>query len=515
MRRLVACLLALPLVLVSPPVHAESSATTQLIIAQVHPSEGARLARIPVSGGDGTSFLDDGLLHPDVAVSPNGQWVAYTSASPDDPTHRRSLMMRRTDGTGSPVFLESTPLDVYAPAWSYDGRAMTYTIDDGGPVICAVTVSSGGASPCHVVSVVSDHRDDHASFRRDYYVVADQGAASGPSAPLVELPYRPYASFRFEIAGTEGGIWPSVSPDGAQIAYLVPDATGSAQAIRLYDYGSKTVQTLPTPGGQTFSAVSWTRDMTAVYVVGTSSTATTIYRVSTEPGGSFTAVPTSGQQSNVATITEDLTPPTDVTLSGVPALTLVRVFTMHASATDALNKIAFFDLSYRRSSGGAYNGWYTGGWGDGKGQWVMDPGYSYCFATAATDLAANRSPSTTPQCVMMPLDDPYLHRSAGWQRVNSKALYGGTAAAGEYGATLTRAGYTDIRQVSIVAQACPTCGILDVLVGGVKVGSINTISSTVVNRKVYSVAFSTRSGTVMLRVAGHRRVMVDGLGFRK
>ena len=118
----------------------------------------------------------------------------------------------------------------------------------------------------------------------------------------------------------------------------------------------------------------------------------------------------------------------------------------------------------------------------------------------------------------VPLDDRSLARSSGFTPVTNRAYYGGTAMkATARGQTLTRNGMTGIRQLTVIASACPSCGIVDILFNGAKIHSINTVSATTVNRKVFTLpAFSVRNGTVTLKVASSgKQVFIDGLGFRK
>jgi hypothetical protein len=68
-------------------------------------------------------------------------------------------------------------------------------------------------------------------------------------------------------------------------------------------------------------------------------------------------------------------------------------------------------------------------------------------------------------------------------------------------------------RVGIVATTCATCGTVGVYVGGVGVGKISLVSSTVTHQRVLVLpAFSARSGAVSLKVlTSGRLVLLDGL----
>lgn len=473
--------------------------TTELVTG---PARG--IVTSSLTGGPGTTLLADSFIHPDLAVSPNGQWLAYTTT---DGTSARQLWLAKMDGSVvAPI--ANTAADEYAPSWSPDGRSVSYSRDDGTHLtVCRTAVSAAGGGPC--TSVVQDEADEASWLTSSSFV------ATGYDS-LVRLTT---AGATSPIAGTAGGYQPSVSPDGTQAAFLVPSADGMSEVIKVVNLVSGAVRALPTPGGLLFSTPSWTRDGSAVYVVGGTDTEDHVYRIGTTAGGTATMVPGfADDQYAVAVATPDTVAPVSVKLTGVPAVTLGTSVTPTFSATDATNGIASYAVSYRRAA-------VNSGYSAATVKTLTKPaaiavsrGYSYCFSVRATDRAGNTSAPTPEQCVMVPLDDRSLTRSSGFAPVTSSAYYAGTATkATAKGQTLTRTGVTSIRQLTVIGTACPTCGVVDVLVAGRKVGAVSFASRTTVNHKAFTLpAFSVRSGTVQLKVTSSGKpVVVDGLGFRK
>ena len=481
--------------------------TSQLIVG----TDGA-LTAMPLAGGPGTDVFTDGYAHPDVAVSPNGTMVAYTQA---DGESNRNLWVRPADGTGTPIAIASGyAYDVYNPSWSLNGRQLAYARDGaGGTTICVTSVPVDPAvGNCSLTLSKGDVFDEPSWLTASTVVATD---LRGDTSPLVTLDLKGVAK---PIAGTAGGYTPVVSPDTSQVAFLAGEGADFTEVIKVVTLATGAVRTLPAPTGMLFSAPTWTRDMSALYVVGFDETSSHVYRIGLGAGGTTTTLTGIDDPWAVAVSTPDLVAPVNVKLAGIPAVTLGTSVTPTFSAGDALNKIASYELSFRYA---AYNGSYSG-----RNVRVLtkatamgvSPGRSYCFSVVAVDRANNRSAATPEQCVMVPMDDRSLARSSAFTPVANRVYYAGTAMkATAKGQTLTRTGMTAIRQLTVIASACPTCGVLDVYVGGARVGSINTVSRTTVNRKVFTLpAFSVRSGTVTLKVASSgKQVVVDGLGFRK
>jgi uncharacterized protein YbbK (DUF523 family) len=111
-----------------------------------------------------------------------------------------------------------------------------------------------------------------------------------------------------------------------------------------------------------------------------------------------------------------------------------------------------------------------------------------------------------------------MTRSSGFAAVSATAYYKGTASrATGAGQTLTLRSGTSLKQLFLVATTCPTCGVVDVYVGSARIARVSLASSTTVNRRLIALpSFSTRNGTVALKVVSRGKpVIIDGLGYRK
>jgi hypothetical protein len=72
--------------------------------------------------------------------------------------------------------------------------------------------------------------------------------------------------------------------------------------------------------------------------------------------------------------------------------------------------------------------------------------------------------------------------------------------------------------MAILVTTCPGCGTLHVYWQGVLVKTVSLNSTTIVHRKLITVATfaSTRSGTLTLRISSSNRpVVVDGVAIRR
>jgi len=119
------CLPALPLLLVT---------ATVLLAARAEPALGQAggqedTAPRPIAVDDQFHLQRVG---PPV-VSPDGEWVAYTLSTedPEEETSETRIWMRETSGEGEPVPMTRPGESVGAPAWSPDGRYLSFTASRG------------------------------------------------------------------------------------------------------------------------------------------------------------------------------------------------------------------------------------------------------------------------------------------------------------------------------------------------------------------------------------------------
>ncbi len=488
--------------------------TTSQLIASRDVNGTERISPISASGGEGTPLVSGTGNYGDLSVSPNGTLVAFSSIADGDSSFSEVLSLRRTDGLGSTVTAPATVEDNFAPAWSPDNRRLAYTAyreSTDIQRICTANVTATAISPTACVP-------NSGAFSAPSWLNASTLVVEDDSSDLAPLRKLTLAGVASPLAGTNGGYQPSVSPDGTQVAFLYPGAGDFSAQLKVVTLATGAVRILSAPSTMLFSTPSWARDGSAVYVSGWSPSESHIVKVSTNAAIGSTIVTSGATEFAVAVSTPDVTAPTGVRLNPIPSNTLASSITPSFSATDALNGIASYSLSYRRAA-------FNTGYSAPTVLTVTRPtavslarGYTYCFSVRATDRAGNTSAATPEQCTVVPLDDRSLLRSSGFAAVTSSAYYASTGArATSINQTLTRTGGTSFKQLFLVATTCSTCGTVDVMVGSVRIARVNLASASTVNKKMIPLpSFSTRSGTVVLKVVtSSKQVIIDGLGYRK
>lgn len=214
----------------------------------------------------------------------------------------------------------------------------------------------------------------------------------------------------------------------------------------------------------------------------------------------------------------DTSAPSVVMTKPSTAVTVALSATAAWSASDIGSGIHNFDARYRRSP---YNGSF-GAWSaptvltaTSKSYGSLASGSTYCFSARARDAAGNVANYPAERCTAIPLDERSLTRSSGWTTASGSSWFKGTVlTTSTKGATL-KASNATLKRVGVVAQACPTCGVVGVYVGGSLVAKVNLASSTTA-RVVRQVTFSLRTGTVMLKVlTSGKRVRVDGVALSR
>ena len=144
---------------------------------------------------------------------------------------------------------------------------------------------------------------------------------------------------------------------------------------------------------------------------------------------------------------------------------------------------------------------------------AVKPGTTACFEVQAVDQAGNESAFSAPLCTARPVDDRALTASSGWTRRRDTHHWNGTyTTTTKHNATLTLAG-VHLDRAGIVADTCPTCGEVAILVRGHRVGTIDLRSTTTEHQAVLAVPrFTARTGTVTVKVVTSGKIIrIDGL----
>ena len=217
---------------------------------------------------------------------------------------------------------------------------------------------------------------------------------------------------------------------------------------------------------------------------------------------------------------EDSTAPSGGQItSTLPTFGLTTPFTVAwGGATDSGSGVKSY-AAYVRSA--PYNGPFGSAApfkttpGPGSDSFSGQPANTYCFSVTVTDNAGNASGPSAERCTALPVDDAALSGS-GWTRATGQSGYyqGTYSSSSTKGATLSLAG-VQAKRISLIATTCPTCGKVQVLLGGTSLKTLNLSSRSVQTEQVITVAsFSTvQTGTATLKVAtSGKPVIIDGLG---
>ena len=176
-----------------------------------------------------TRLTFDSSLHGTPIWSPDGNWVAYTSARKQG----NAILRKRSDGTGAEELLVETPVSKLLNNWSLDGRYIVYTQTGakGGADFWAVPLA-GDRKPFPVLqngldngnaSISPDGRwllyDSDESRQNEVYVMPFQGPPG-----------------KWQIS-TKGGVWGVWRGDGREIFYISSD--GQLMAVPVSVQGSQ------------------------------------------------------------------------------------------------------------------------------------------------------------------------------------------------------------------------------------------------------------------------------------
>jgi hypothetical protein len=437
------------------------------------------------------------LAASDVVAAPNGMHIAYTTPVDGTTPSQTEISIAKSDGTGTPI-VAAKGTAVRGPAWSLDGSELAYQagnalsmVDASGRLIGQVSNSTGLASP----TWVGPQR-----------LVAVNLAIS--NGPLVEIDTQTGA--RATIANSAGASLPVANPAGTAVAYQagayvwVTTLSGTRHAVAL-------------PGFYGVSSIAWSRDQSRLYVAThPAGSSQQIWSTLSAGGGTPVQITdfTSYSAVSATVVAPDTTPPT-VSLAKLPAITLTPSIRLTFSGRDAVNGIRSYDVRYTRDTPTYRYPVYPvrGATGTTATSVVVHlvPGGKYCFSVRATDRAGNVSAWTKPTCTVAPFDERGLHKSAGFGAATGAAYYLGTVySTTRYGEAVWA--MTSQPALYLVATTCATCGSVEILEQGRRVGVISLHSTTTVYRRVLPIPPSKYVGELVIRVAtSGKRVLIDGL----
>jgi dipeptidyl aminopeptidase/acylaminoacyl peptidase len=190
----------------------------------------------------------------ELAVSPDGRSVAYTTAEGDNSV----LWTRRADGPGSqPVTRVVTAAAIHTPAWSPDGTRVAYTTKEGA-ASCVDIVPATGGVPARVGCSLDFpvwHPDAQSLIVRDSRI-------SG--APLARLAARANGTRIAVLSGANGATHAAISPDGRWLAF-VPAGQSNRVGIMPTTGGAARLSTELPPSS--ILRVSWRPDANVIGVL--------------------------------------------------------------------------------------------------------------------------------------------------------------------------------------------------------------------------------------------------------
>jgi Tol biopolymer transport system component len=195
-------------------------AAALIVVSAYDVSAARRFTPLAMALPRGIAVADDDSGAPGLAVSPDGEWIAFVGIGT---SAMRQLWMRPTDAeTAAPL---TGTERASAPFWSPDGTALGFFADDKLKVI---------ELAAQRVRVLADAPAAHggAWSSRGLIVFASTHGLDGVDARGGAV--RPAARIDAR-AGSTSYRWPGFLPDGAHVLFTERNLTGDQQWIRLGD----------------------------------------------------------------------------------------------------------------------------------------------------------------------------------------------------------------------------------------------------------------------------------------
>ncbi|HSU66096.1 MAG TPA: PEGA domain-containing protein [Tepidisphaeraceae bacterium] len=203
--------------------------------------------------------LPKGSVIDTLAISPDGQWLLFTTLLSRDARDLRSqILMTRADGTGQPtMFGDGKTLDL-TPTFTPDGTQIVFSSNRGGRHMSiwqlaangegGVTQLTGGDTTDLWPTVDSDPKP-----RLYYEALVD--SRPDPRLYMTQLG----TTLRTDLTQT-GGTQPRVSPKADSVIFtLVNEKTGKREIYKMSDRGGGAVNLTNEPESDNFDPV-WSKD---------------------------------------------------------------------------------------------------------------------------------------------------------------------------------------------------------------------------------------------------------------
>jgi hypothetical protein len=214
-------------------------------------------------------------------------------------------------------------------------------------------------------------------------------------------------------------------------------------------------------------------------------------------------------------------------ISARPSVTMTgpgTLVTTHASGaltwTSPIlsSSVKNYDVRYRWARwNGTFSNWVRPAtWQHAKPRersFRLKHGYDYCVSVRARNRVGQVTGWTGKHCVTRHLDDRSLAASSSWKRGTGAAYLARTFLGTKVKGATLRASSANVRRIGIIATTCANCGKVAVLVGGVRIATVNLYSASTRNRTLLMLPLiSPRRADVVLKVkTSDLSVRIDGL----
>jgi serine/threonine protein kinase/Tol biopolymer transport system component len=206
------------------------------------------VVRYDARSGEFVSFLP-GVSAEDLAFSPDGQWVVYTSY-PD------GLLWRSKADGSERLQLTFPPLQAELARWSHDAKQIVFSAKFPDSVYNIYLVPSEGGAPQRILPSQQGQMDVNWSPDGGSLIFASDGV---PNAPISLLDLR--TKHVSTLPGSNGRFSPHWSPDGRYIAAIQTEN----QTLMLYDVATQNWEEI---FGSLAGSETWSHDGKYIYFEG-------------------------------------------------------------------------------------------------------------------------------------------------------------------------------------------------------------------------------------------------------